>query len=68
MELYYADTVNILFASDIWLPYLFVNPPCCNRFYESYCGMVNGSFGEAWAPRRNKSNVSLYVTDICRSE
>ena len=38
-----------------------------NRYYESYCGMVNGSFGEGWAPRRNRSTISLYVTDICRS-
>lgn len=30
--------------------------------------MVNGSFGEAWPPRRNRSDISLYVTDICRSE
>lgn len=28
--------------------------------------MVNGSFGEAWAPRRNKTNISMYITDICR--
>lgn len=37
------------------------------NYYDSYCGMVNGSFGEGWAPRRNRSSISLYVTDICRT-
>jgi len=35
-------------------------------YYESYCGMVNGSFGEAFAPRRNRTSVTMYLTDICR--
>ena len=36
------------------------------RYYESYCGMVNGSFGEGWPPRRERTSISMYSTDLCR--
>ena len=36
-------------------------------YYESYCGMINGSFGEGWAPRlTSNKTISMYITDICR--
>ncbi|XP_046644993.1 protein croquemort-like isoform X2 [Daphnia pulicaria] len=56
-----ADHISKVGEMDLW------NYSSHTNFYESYCGMVNGSFGEAWAPRRNKTSISMYVTDICRS-
>lgn len=56
-----ADHIKKMGEMDLW------NYASQTNYYESYCGMVNGSFGEAWAPRRNKTNISMYITDICRS-
>lgn len=44
--------------------YLFI---FSSRFYDSYCGMINGSFSEGWAPRRNRSTISLFISDLCRT-
>ena len=29
--------------------------------------MIHGSFGEVFVPQRDKSNISMYLTDICRT-
>ncbi len=29
--------------------------------------MINGSFSEGWAPRRNRSTISLFISDLCRT-
>ena len=29
--------------------------------------MINGTFGEAFAPNKNRSSVTMYLTDLCRS-
>ena len=36
------------------------------RYYQSHCGMINGSFGEGWPPYRTRTEISLYATDLCR--
>ncbi|CAG7823679.1 unnamed protein product [Allacma fusca] len=36
-------------------------------FYESYCGRVNGSAGEFFPPNRDKTKISLFSPDICRT-
>lgn len=41
--------------------------PFLFSFYKSDCGKVNGSFGEAWPPYRERTSISLYSTDLCRS-
>ena len=41
--------------------------PFLFSFYRSDCGKVNGSFGEAWPPYRERTSISLYSTDLCRS-
>lgn len=46
------------------LPYLDNTLPL--RFYDEDCGKVNGSFGEGWPPRRERTDISLYSTDLCR--
>ena len=46
--------------------YIILLRPLFCSFYEAECGMVNGSFGEGWSPRRNRSTISMYITDICR--
>ena len=38
-----------------------------SRYYESHCGMVNGSFGEGWPPYQSRTNITMYSTDLCRS-
>jgi len=56
-----ADDIEKMGNLDMW------NLTKQTDYYESYCGMVNGSFGEAFAPRRNRTSVTMYLTDICRS-
>jgi len=36
-------------------------------YYEKDCGKVNGSFGEAWPPYQEKTYISMYSADLCRS-
>lgn len=36
-------------------------------FYESHCGDVNGSAGEFFPPKRDKTSISLFSPDICRT-
>lgn len=35
--------------------------------YEGPCGMINGSAGEFFPPFLGKNNISLFVTDVCRT-
>jgi len=56
-----TDDINKLASMDMW------NYTRQTPYYESYCGMVNGSFGEGWPPRREPTSISMYITDICRS-
>ena len=37
------------------------------HYYESDCGRVNGSAGELFPPDQNKSSISLFSPDICRT-
>lgn len=36
-------------------------------YYDSYCGMVNGTTGELWPPVNSTGNITLFVSDLCRS-
>jgi len=35
-------------------------------YYPSHCGMLNGSFGEGWPPKRARDSISLFAVDLCR--
>ncbi|KAF4528152.1 hypothetical protein B566_EDAN016796 [Ephemera danica] len=37
------------------------------NYYDSYCGMVNGTTGELWPPVYSTGNITLFASDICRS-
>lgn len=37
------------------------------HFYESHCGMVNGSAGEFFPPSQTKGSISLFSSDVCRT-
>ncbi|ODN02981.1 Protein croquemort [Orchesella cincta] len=37
------------------------------HFYDSYCGKVNGSAGEFFNPYQDKSPISLFSSDVCRT-
>ncbi|XP_046460868.1 protein croquemort-like isoform X1 [Daphnia pulex] len=56
-----VDDISKLDVMDMW------NFTRQTKYYESYCGMVNGSFGEGWPPRRERTSISMYSSDLCRS-
>ncbi|KAK4016392.1 protein croquemort [Daphnia magna] len=56
-----VDDISKLDVMDMW------NYTRKTEYYESYCGMVNGSFGEGWPPRRERTSIEMYSTDLCRS-
>lgn len=37
------------------------------QYYQSYCGMVNGSEGELFPPKRERTNITIFFPDICRT-
>jgi len=56
-----ADNIERVGVMDMW------NFTKQTDYFKSHCGMVNGSFGEAFAPHRNRTSISMYITDMCRS-
>merc|ERR1711928_20600 len=56
-----VDDIGKMGFLDMW------NKTRQTDFYKSDCGKVNGSFGEAWPPYRERTSISLYSTDLCRS-
>lgn len=56
-----ADDISKVGTMDMW------NSTKHSGYYESHCGMINGTFGEAFAPNKNRSSVTMYLTDLCRS-
>lgn len=42
----------------------YANP---TKYYQSPCGIINGSAGEFFPPYQNKDNISLFVSDVCRT-
>ncbi|XP_046440318.1 protein peste-like [Daphnia pulex] len=56
-----VDDISKLDVMDMW------NYNSKTEYYESYCGYVNGSFGEGWPPRRERTSISMYSSDLCRS-
>lgn len=56
-----ADDVGKVANLDMW------NFTRNSGYYESYCGMVNGTFGEAFSPNKDRTSITMYLTDICRS-
>jgi len=36
-------------------------------YYESYCGRANGSAGELFPPKREKTKISVFVPEVCRT-
>ena len=37
------------------------------HYFESHCGLTNGSAGELFPPKATKTKISLFSSDICRS-
>jgi len=37
-------------------------------YYESYCGRANGSGGELFSPEREKTKISVFVPEVCRTK
>merc|ERR1712071_605608 len=56
-----VDDINKMDILDMW------NKTRQTNFYESHCGMVNGSFGGGWPPYQQKTSISLYSSDLCRT-
>lgn len=34
-------------------------------YYESSCGIIDGTNGDLWPPLSNNNTVSLFIPDIC---
>jgi len=56
-----SDDITKMGSMDLW------NTTRQTPFYESHCGKVNGSFGEAWPPRRDPTDITMFIPNICRS-